>query len=186
MADAVDLYELAQSLLDTCVSALDLLPLVERDGEPVGLYGAPALQFVAPGVLELLPVDCEFVAVIGAGGSDQLTSPLNPLPAADRRPVYGRVNLETLSVLVTRCMAVNDQPTTPAVMSAIGLQTLADRRQIAEAIYWETRRGILQDRCDFFRNDGSRAWGPEGNYVASVVTVRFQLDGYDPFPAESV
>lgn len=185
MADAVDLYDIAVRLLDVAVSALDLLPTVERDSVPVGLSGAPALQFVAPGILEYLPMDCEFVAVLGLQGGDELTSPLNPLPAADRRQVYGRVNLETLSVIVTRCWQVNDQPQTVEQFSSVAQQTLADRRQVAEAIYWETRRGILQDRCDFFRNDGSRAWGPEGDFVASIVTVRFQLDGYDPFPTES-
>lgn len=171
--DALDLFDLATDLLDISVRALDLLPDLDAD-----LLGAPERQYVAPGTVNLAEMDCPSVIVNANASGDETTQPLNPLPAGDMRQVHGRVNMETLSILIIRCCEVNAGPAPADVWTREAKQTMCDRRQVGEAIYWSLYNGILKDRCSFFRNDGGRAYGPDGGFVGSIITCRFHLDGF--------
>lgn len=168
MAGPGDLHALAEEYLAACSDALDTIPSYEPQ-----LLGAPARQFVSPG----LPAwDC----------CDQLAVYVQPINEADTTPgglaagkrhTTGRINHVRLSAGITRCIPTDVEPP-PGQLTASAEQLNADAWALWNHIFNLVRSGQLLTLCQEMFFEGINPVIPSGGCGGWVVNVRVELDGY--------
>ena len=173
---ATDLQDLAQSLLDAAVEALDTIPDYDAT-----LEGAPDRQFISPGI----PVDdCDQIAVYTAPIIEGPTAPLL-MGAGTRHRQDFRVNQVGLFVRVTRCClpqpaAVGAGIGPPAAdLTAAAAQLNADIWALWNHVWNLARAGDVFTLCGEVFFDGLTAFPPSGQCGGCVLSLRVSLEGYE-------
>jgi hypothetical protein len=172
----LDLYALAQELLDACVDALDTIP----DSDPL-LSGAPTRRFVSPGQ----PADdcCDQLTVRVSRIGDADTTP-GGLGASKRIPI-GKQNHVVFIVRSTRCIPTGVDPKggysapEPEELDASSQQLYADAWALWNHIYNLLRAGELLTLCSKVFFDGLTETPPLGGCGGWDMIIRVALDGYE-------
>lgn len=168
MADIGDLHAIAEELLQHAADALDTIP-----GFDPALLGAPARQFISPG----LPVwDCEQLAVYVPSIAELDTTP-GGLDTG-RRANRAWVNDVSLIVGIVRC-CIPDEPTPSALaLTAAAAQLHADAWALWNHLHNVKSSGQFLSLCDEATFEPIIAAAPSGGCGGWTMTVRVALDGY--------
>ena len=139
--------------------------------------GPPAFAYVThgPPVLDC----CNQLAVNVAAIGQEASVAVEPGQAAK----IGRINLTTMNVTQTRCWPAGLTPTRPPWTSeqqaaAAGLNE--DGWALWCGLYWAVRTGALMQACDHVFFDGLVPIEPQGGCVGWLISIRFELGGYNP------
>ncbi len=169
MGSASDLQELAQDVLDASglILATTGNPEIER---AFVSHGRPALD-----CCNQLAVN---IATIGEAATNA-GSVLQP----GLRHSFARINLTALLITVTRCHPVLDddgQPPNPDQMTEAAAMMNADAWALWNGLF-RMREELFED-CDLVFFDAAIPLEPQGGCAGFVLQVRFELQGYAPFP----
>ena len=163
-----DLHDLALSLLDAAVGALNTIP--EFDST---LDGAPSRAFVAPGPVVL--DCCDQLTVHVQGIIEGESAPAQP------RASISRINDVQLVITAARCIPVSAADGTPppaADQQEAAEQINADQWALWNHIYNMVNAGVLFDKCCHVIWGALRALQPSGGCGGSTLTITVCLDGY--------
>lgn len=162
-------YNRAGELLDLCAEALALTPA-----------GAPAMQFVSPG----LPAFdcCPFLAVSGSSlGVDFTGGAFGPAANAGHAATYQRSNLVGFTVWPIRCapaQGANGKPPPVANKDAAARTIMSDAWTIWNVIMYAIRNDVIWDgRCSEVYFDQAVPVDPEGGCVGWRIPIRVHLGG---------
>ncbi len=169
MGSASDLQELAEDVLDA--SALILAttgnPEIER---AFVSHGAPAL-------------DCCNQLAVNVGQIGEAVTQAGSALQPGLRHSFARVNLTTLLITVTRCVPVPDDMGNPPDaddLTASAAMLNADAWALWNGLY--RMQDELFEACDLVFFDGSTPLPPQGACAGWMMQIRFELQGYTPFP----
>ena len=169
-AGPLDAHLVAETLLDVAVAALDTLPDYDAT-----LVGAPARQFVSPG----LPAhDCEQVTVQMFSVAEAPTITMSTLDVG-KRGVTGRVSYVLYHVEVVRCIPTSaTRPPSAAALGVAAAQENADVWVLWEALHAARRDAVLTDRCSNVVIAAAQPLTPSGGFGGWRVPVEVQIEGY--------
>lgn len=179
MSGATLVYDALEEYLRVCLESLDSIPSYDNS-----LEGRPGCSYVAPGPPPYDVYPCLIVYTSGPAVGD--TFPLQPaLSPSHRATTHGQVNLVTMTASILRCGWIpgdgEEQEIDPVAVSASARQTSADLWAIWNGIKAAKRNGNLfapRERELFM--DPAVAIAQQGGAVGWQITVRTQLDGFDP------
>jgi hypothetical protein len=170
---ASDVYDLAAELLAATQAALATTTggMIDR-------------SFVSPGLpaLDCCPQCSVHVPQLAEFGAD-IQLPQTPMTPAHRTRT-GWVNGVTLVITVVRCgptLKKNGDPPDPGPLSAAAQLVLEDAWAVWCDLHERHRDGSLfAGECRAVYIDPALAFVPQGTCVGWTLTVRAELDGYDP------
>lgn len=171
--EPLDLYALADELLQACAEALDTIPSYDAS-----LEGAQERTFVSPGQ----PADdcCDQLSVQVSVLGEAATSPAGLSAGTKHRSA--RVNHVTFIVRSTRCVpTVDASGNFPSVdeLQASSQQLYADGWAIWNHIFNLLAAELLFELCGEVFWDGGRMIVPSGGCGGWVFTFRVSFDGYE-------
>lgn len=176
-SNALDLFALAQELLEACEEALDTIPTFAP-----GLGGSPGRSYVSPG--EPAADCCDQLTVHWAQTAEMSTDPLG-LPVQKRAAHHIRRNTVGLVVTVFRCVpGPDDSKLTiefpdPTELSASSEQIYADEWALWNHLFNMIGAGTLLAKCSSVVMEGSRSLPPSGGCGGLILGISVGLEGYE-------
>jgi hypothetical protein len=167
-----DLYDAAHEFFNVCLAAL-----ADTRG------GQPECAYIAEGPPAWDSCPCLICWVGGPAVGD--TFPLQPALAPMHRFAVGQVNVVSFTALSLRCAAELSEGgglPTPAEHETAAAQVADDMWAMWNHLLSAKRHGTLfPPKEREFSLEPTVAVNPAGGAAGAQMTVRVQLDGYDPF-----